>query len=188
MDNDSDQSAQLRREVSQLRAQVHAVRLLVLRLAVIVVLAVMAVGLVLPAWYDDIGEKDVTVRVLTVAFVASSEPVDQFAGAAITGFLGLLVVLLLLAGLLLTSVMQGTGHAKGGLVRGVIEVLAVVGTLVAVAFSLVAYGSDQSDVAGGPGAFVLLAGVVAAVAILRYRPWQDLWIVQERRPSQRLRP
>jgi hypothetical protein len=187
MDSNSDQAEQTRRDVALLRAQVHALRVLVLRLCAIVALALMAVGLVLPAWHDDVHDRHVTVRVLTVGFTALSEPVDQFGVAASVGFLGLLLVVALLAGLLAISVIQGTGHAEGALARTVIETLAVIGSVVAVLFSLVAYGSDQSDVRGGPGALLLLVGVVAAVAVLRYRPWQDLWIVP-RRPGLRPTP
>ena len=46
--------------------------------------------------------------------------------------------------------------------------------MIASLFSYVGWVSDESDVSGGLGAVVLLAGVLVGVAVLRYRPWQDL--------------
>ena len=164
--------------VALLGAQVHALRLLLLRLSAIVAIALIAVGVVLPAWSERPEDEPTTVRVITAGFMGLSQSFDEFAGAATVGFLGLLLVLLLLCGLLVSSVMAGNGRAQGARVRGVIETLAVVGSVIATLFSLVAAGSDESGVDGGVGPVVLLVGVIAAVVILRYRPWQDLWIDQ----------
>ena len=118
---------------------------------------------------------------VTAGFMGLSQSFDEFAAAASIGFLGLLLVLLLLCGVLVNSVMAGNGHAGGSLVRGVIGTLAVVGSVIATLFSLIAAGSDESGVSGGYGPVVLLVGVIAAVVLLRYEPWQDLWIDQSGR-------
>ena len=66
------------------------------------------------------------------------------------------------------------GGREGAGVRGTIATLAVVGSVIACGFSYVGWVSDESDVSGGLGPVVLLAGVLVGVAVLRYRPWQDL--------------
>jgi hypothetical protein len=145
-----------------------------------VALALIAVGLVLPAWSDEIDEKHVTARVLTVGFTSPSETIDGFGTAAVIGFLGLLLVVLLLCCVLVTSVIWGNGRQSARL-RNVIGTLAVIGSVVATLFSYVGWVSDEPDVAGGWGPLVLLVGVILAVVLLNHRPWQDLWIKQPER-------
>ena len=177
MDIGVEQVSKLRRDVAQLEAQVRDLRLVVLRASAIVALALIAVGLVLPAWSEETDDKQVTARVLTVGFMSLSEPVGQFGTAATIGFLGLLLVVLLLCGVLVNSVLAGNGR-EGARVRGALGTLAVIGSVVAVLFSYVGWVSDEPDVSGGVGPVVLLIGVVAAVLVLHHRPWQDLWIDQ----------
>ena len=81
--------------------------------------------------------------------------------------------MLLLCGLLVNAVVAGGGREGAG-VRGTIATLAVIGSVIASLFSYVGWVSDESDVSGGLGPVVLLAGVLVGVAVLRYRPWQDL--------------
>ena len=181
MDLDSEQGSKLRRDVAQLGAQVHALRLVLLRLSAIVAIALIAVGVVLPAWFEVTDDEPVTARVVTAGFMGLSRSFDGFGAAASIGFLGLLLVLALLCGVLVNSVMAGNGRADGARVRGVIATLAVVGSVVAALFSFVGSVSDEAGVAGGVGPVVLLVGVIVAVVVLRYRPWQDLWIDQSGR-------
>ena len=114
-----------------------------------------------------------------MGFEALSEPGDGFGVAAGIGFLGLLAVLLLLCGVLISSVVAGQGRAEFGWVRGLIGTLAIVGSVVATLFSLqVAWKSASTGVSGGWGPVVLLVGVIAGVVVLRHKPWHDLWIDQ----------
>jgi len=170
----------MRRDLAQLDARVRELRLFILRLSAIVALALIAVGLVLPAWSEEIDEKETTARVLTVGFTSPSETVDGFGTAAIVGFLGLLLVVLLLCGVLVNSVIWGNG-GQGARLRNVIGTLAVIGSVVAALFSYVGWVSDEPDVSGGWGPAVLLVGVIVAVGLLNHRPWQDLWIQQPER-------
>ena len=180
MDMDVDQVSRLRRDLAHLDAQVRELRLFILRLSAIVALALIAVGLVLPAWSEEVDEKQVTARVLTVGFTSPSETIDGFGIAATVGFLGLLLVVLLLCGVLVSSVIWGNGQ-QGARLRNVIGTLAVIGSVVATLFSYVGWVSDEPDVSGGWGPIVLLVGVIVAVALLNHRPWQDLWIQQPER-------
>ena len=52
--------------------------------------------------------------------------------------------------------------------------MANLGSVIASLFSYVGWVRDESDVSGSFGPVVLLAGVLVGVAVLRYRPWQDL--------------
>ncbi len=56
MDSDGEQARQVRREIAELREQVHALRLLALRVSAVVAVALVAVGSVLPAWVDETAE------------------------------------------------------------------------------------------------------------------------------------
>ena len=175
MDMDVEQVSRLKRDLAQLDARVQDLRLFILRVSAIVALALIAVGLVLPAWSEEIDEEQVTARVLTVGFVSPTESTDGFGTAATIGFLGLLLVVLLLCGVLVNSVMLGIG-GEGSRVRGLLGTLAIIGSVVATLFSYVGLVSDEPDVSGGLGPVVLLVGVIAAVLVLHHRPWQDLWI------------
>ena len=179
MDMDVEQVSRLKRDLAQLDARVHDLRLFILRVSAIVALALIAVGLVLPAWSEEIDEEQVTARVLTVGFV--TQPIDEFGTAATIGFLGLLLVVLLLCGVLVNSVMLGNG-GEVSRVRGLLGTLAIIGSVVATLFSYVGWVSDESNTSGGLGPVVLLVGVIAAVLVLHHRPWQDLWI---REPGRR---
>jgi hypothetical protein len=178
MEMDVAQVSKLKRDVAQLAAQVHDLRVVVLRVSAIVAMALIAVGLVLPAWSEVIDDETVTARVLTTAFMTSGEAYGGFDTAARIGFIGLLLVLVLLCGVLVNSVMAGNGRAEGARVRGVIETLAVVGSVVAVLFSFLGAVTDAPNVSGGIGPLVLLVGVIGAVLVMSHRPWQDLWIDQ----------
>jgi len=175
MDMDVEQVSKLKRDLALLHGQVHDLRLFILRVSAFVALAVIAVGLVLPAWSEEIDEEQVTARVLTVGFMSPSETTDGFGTAATIGFLGLLLVVLLLCGVLVHSVLLGNG-GEGARVRGVLGTLAIIGSVVATLFSYVGLVSDEPDVSGGVGPLVLLVGVIGAVVLLAHRPWQDLWI------------
>ena len=170
----------MKRQLAQQDAQLHELRLFVLRVSAVVALAIIAVGLVLPAWSEEIDEEQVTARVLTVGFMTSSESTDGFGTAATIGFLGLLLVVLLLCGLLVNSVILGNGR-DGGRVRGLLGTLAIIGSVVACLFSYVGLVSDEANNSGGVGPVVLLVGVILAVLVLHHRPWQDLWIRQSGR-------
>ena len=176
MDIDVEQVSKMRRDMAQLAAQVHDLRVVLLRLSAIVAMALIAIGLVLPAWRERTDGESATARVLTAAFMSPADGFGGFDAAARIGFIGLLLVLVLLCGVLVNSVMAGNGRTEGARVRGVIETLAVVGSVVAVLFSFLGAVVDEPGVSGGVGPVVLLVGVIAAVVILRYRPWQDLWI------------
>ncbi len=173
MDNGLEQVIKLRRELAQQSAQLRDLQLLLLRVSGVVAIVLMAIGLVLPAWSEEIDDKQVTARVLTVGFSALSGPDEQAGTAPAIGFIGLVVVVVLLCGLLVNAVVAGGGREGVG-VRGTIATLAVVGSVIASLFSYVGWVSDESDVSGGLGPVVLLAGVLVGVAVLRYRPWLDL--------------
>jgi hypothetical protein len=180
MDMDVEKASKMKRDLARLDARLHDLRLFILRLSAIVALALIAVGLVLPAWSEETDEKQVTARVLTAGFMSASEPVDGFGTAATIGFIGLLLVVLLLCGVLVNSVIWGNGRESARL-RNVIGTLAVIGSVIATLFSYVGWASDEHGVSGGWGPVVLLVGVIAAVAVLNNRPWHDLWIQQPER-------
>jgi len=178
MDIDVQQVSKLKRDLAQLDARVRDLRVFVLRVSAIAALALIAFGLVLPAWSEEIDEEQVTARVLTVGFV--TQTVDDFGTAATIGFLGLLLVVLLLCGVLVNSVMLGNG-GEGSRVRGLLGTLAIIGSVVASLFSYVGWVSDEPNTSGGVGPAMLLVGVIAAVVLLQHKPWQDLWIDQSGR-------
>jgi hypothetical protein len=180
MDMDVEQVSRLKRDLARMDTRLQDLRLFILRLSVIVALVLIAVGLVLPAWSGEMDEEQVTARVVTVGFIEPSEQVDGFGTAAIIGFLGLLLVVLLLCGVLVNSVIWGNGR-QGARLRNVIGTLAVIGSVIASLFSWVGWASDEPGVSGGWGPVVLLVGVITAVVILNHRPWQDLWIQQPER-------
>jgi hypothetical protein len=173
MDNGLDQVTKLRRELAQQSVQLRELQLLMLRVSGVAAIVLMAIGLVLPAWSEEIDDKHLTARVLTVGFNAFSGPDEQAGTAVAIGFIGLVVVVVLLCGLLVNAVVAGGGREGAG-VRGTIATLAVLGSVIASLFSYVGWVSDESDVSGGLGPVVLLAGVFVGVAVLRYRPWRDL--------------
>lgn len=178
MDKADDRGAQIAREVAQLGAQVRSLRLAVLRVPAILAVALIVAGSLLPAWSETVDDEPQTRRVLIVGFQALSEPGGGFGVAAGIGFLGLLVILLLLCGVLVNSVIAGQGRAEHARVRGLIGALAAVGAVVATLFSLAGWGSDEPDVSGGFGPVVLLAGVIVGVLVVGHRPWHDLWLDQ----------
>jgi hypothetical protein len=186
-----DDHEALRRDVGRLQAQVVELRRTVLGTACGLVLVLMVLGLLLPAWSgtDSDGQHH-TYRVLTAGFqvVDDSEFNDQRGLQVLlcVGFLGLVLVVVLLGAVLVSSVMGGHGSHRGGWVRRTLVVLAVVGSLVPLLLSAVAAGSDVRDTTGGWGPLVLLAGVVLAAVVLAYRPWQELWL--ERVPERGFRP
>ena len=139
MNMDVEQVSKLKRDLGQLNAQVHDLRLFILRVSAVVALALIAVGLMLPAWSEEIDEEQVTARVLTVGFMTPSGSTDGFGTAATIGFLGLLLVVLLLCGVLVNSVLLGNG-GEGSRVRGVLGTLAIIGSVVATLFSYVGVG------------------------------------------------
>ena len=181
MDNDRELILKLRRELAIVSGDLHELKVLLLRVSATLAIVLMGIGLVLPVWSEEIDDQHLTARVLTVGFIALSGSDDEQAGTApAIGFIGLVVVVLLLCGVLLNSVIAGAGGERA-VVRNTIGTLAIIGSVIATLFSFVGWASDESDVSGGVGALVLLAGVVLAVAVLRYRPWQDLWIQQSGR-------
>ena len=164
MDKDVEQVSRLRRDLAQLDARVQELRLFILRLSAIVALALIAVGLVLPAWSEEVDEKQVTARVLTVGFTSPSETIDGFGTAAVVGFLGLLLVVLLLCGVLVNSVIWGNG-GQGRELRNVIGSLAVIGPVVASLFSYVGWVSEsQTSRAVGARSYCW-SGAILAVAL-----------------------
>ena len=173
MEKGLDQVTRLRRELAQQGAQLRDLQLLMLRVSGVAAIVLMAIGLVLPAWSEELDDKNVTARTLTTGFVAIWGEQEQVSVAPGVGFIGLVVVVLLLCGLLVNAVLAGGGREAAG-VRGTIATLAVIGSVIACGFSYVGWVSDESDVSGGLGPVVLLAGVLVGVAVLRYRPWQDL--------------
>ncbi len=111
-----------------------------------------------------------------MAFQTVSDPDGDLGVAFRIGFLGLSTVLLLLCLVLLNSVAAGEGHSKYGRVRGLIGTLAIVGSVVATLFALLAWTADDTDGTGGWGPVVVLVGVILGVVVIHYRPWHDLWI------------
>lgn len=173
---DGGTDIQLSRDVARLQSQVTSLRILLLRVAVTVCLALLLVGLVLPAAHGTQDGKEQTVRVLTAGFQAFAD--DDGGSAAIAlgiGFLGLLVVVLLLAGLLLQAgTTDDDWHPnRGSMVRNAVGLLAVVGTAVAVLLSAIAAGSDAPNASGGWGPVVLLFGVALSLVVLGSRPLRE---------------
>ena len=112
MDDDQEQLTQMRRDVTRLRVQVHDLRLLALRLPVVLALALIVVGSVMPAWSETIEDEAFTARVATAGFQAFAASDDDRAVVIGIGFLGLLVVLLLLCGVLVNSILAGQGRSE----------------------------------------------------------------------------
>ena len=167
--NDGGSVTQLTRDLARLRSQVESLRLALFRLTVTICLALLGLGLLLPAWRAPVDGDPLTARVLTAGFQGFAHADGDGAEVAIgIGFLGLLVVVLVLAGLLVQAAL--TDHDfhpnRGSLVRGAIGTLAVIGTAVAMLFSGIAAGSDESDTTGGWGPVVLMVGVVLSVVVL----------------------
>ena len=166
--DDGGSVTQLSRDLSRLQAQVQSLRLALLRSAVAVCLALLLLGLVMSSGRDNLNGDPVTTRVLTSGFQAFAHA--EGSGAVIAlgiGFLGLLVVVLVLAGLLLQAVLVDDWHPNRGRVfLGVVGTLAVVGTAVAVLISAIGASSDLSNVSGGWGPVVLMVGVVLSIVVL----------------------
>ena len=174
---EDEQAVQVRRELSQLKRQVQELRILVLRVPAVLAVILIAVGSFLPLWHDDYEGEPRTMRMIWAGFQAFRDASgDQTAVPFGIGFTGLLVVLLLLCYILLSSVVGLQGTRRWASVRNTVSVLAVVGTVVAMFLSMVAEASDESSVSGGPGAYVVLAGVALGVAVVSYRPWHELWV------------
>jgi hypothetical protein len=175
--DDGGRATQLTRDVARLQSQVHSLRVALLRAAVTICLVLLLVGLVAPAWHDRIDGDPVTVRVLTAGFLVFAHAGGSGTQIALgIGFLGLLVVVLLLAGLLVQAVLADDDwHPnRGSVVRGAIGTLAVVGTAVAMLLSAIAAGSDLSEVSGGWGTVVLMVGVVLSILVLGSRPLRSV--------------
>ena len=96
MDNGLEQVTRLRRELAQQSAQLRELQLLLLRVSGVAAIVLMAIGLVLPAWSEELDDKPVTARVLTTGFVAIWGEEEQVSVAPGVGFIGLVVVVLLL--------------------------------------------------------------------------------------------
>ena len=171
-DNALEQVNKLRRGCRQQNVQLRELQLLLLRVSGVAAIVLMAIVLVLPAWYEELDDKQVTARVLTTGFVAIWGEEEQVNIAVGVGFIGLVVVVLLLCGSLVNAVTAGggrrapefAGRSRHWLSSGRDRLAVLVRGWV----------SDESDVSGGLGAVVLLAGVLVGVAVLRYRPWRDL--------------
>ena len=125
-DNALEQVNKLRRELAQQNVQLRELQLLLLRVSGVAAIVLMAIVLVLPAWYEELDDKQVTARVLTTGFVAIWGEEEQVNIAVGVGFIGLVVVVLLLCGLLVNAVTAGGGREGAG-VRGTIATLAVLG-------------------------------------------------------------
>ena len=70
MEKGLDQVTRLKRELAQQGAQLRELQLLLLRVSGVAAIVLMAIGLVLPAWSEELDDKHVTARVLTTGFVA----------------------------------------------------------------------------------------------------------------------
>lgn len=174
---EDEQVVQIRRELSQLQREMQGLRILALRVSSVFAVALIAVGSFLPLWHDDYEGEPRTFRMIWVGFQAFRDASgDQSAVPLGIGFTGLLLVLLLLCFILLSSVVGLRGTGRGASVRKTVSVLVAVGTVIAALLSLVAEGSDEADVSGGPGAYVVLVGVVLGVAVMSYRPGHALWV------------
>jgi hypothetical protein len=175
--NQEEQVAQTSRELARLRQHVEELRLLVLRVPALLAVALIAVGLFLPIGSEEVEDEQRTYRLVSIGFQALGDSGDDGTNVFLgVGFVGLLVVLVLLVLVLCSSVVARGGTERGAWVRTATGALAVIGSVIAALFSLVAAGSDESDVSGGPGAYLALAGAVLGVAVLSHRPWQELWI------------
>jgi hypothetical protein len=167
--DDGGSVTQLSTDVARLQSQVQSLRVALFRVAVTACLALLLVGLVLPAAHDVNDGDQETLRVLTAGFQAFAHADGSGTIIAVgIGFLGLLVVVLLLGGLLLQAVLADNDwHPnRGSLLRGAIGILAVVGTAVAILISAIAAGSDEAHSSGGWGPVVLMVGVVLSVLVL----------------------
>lgn len=148
-------------------------------------MVVLVFGMVLPMYTNIVDEKPVTVRVLTAAFQIFSDPGNggyRALGIVVgIGFLGLLIAIVMLIGILLFSVIRGAGKRRYARIRNVLGVLACIGTVVALIFSLIGWSSHESGVDGGWGPLVLLLGVVPTLVIIKQVSWQALWMVDDDR-------
>ncbi|GAB3664736.1 hypothetical protein GCM10027596_29630 [Nocardioides korecus] len=163
-------------ELARLERQVRELRLLVLRAACLVAVALIALGLVLPAWTVRQGadHERVVYRIATAGFEVLGE--DDGGAIVGTGFLGLLLVAVLEVGILVNSVVAGGGRSKNRWARTTIASLAVVGTLVPLLFSVMGVASHESGDSGGWGPLLLLVGLVVAAVLQAQRSWRDLWL------------
>lgn len=109
----AEEPRQVTREIAELRKQVHALRLLALRVSAVVAVALVAVGSALPAWVEEREDESHTYRVLTVGFQQISDPGGGFGVAVRTVLVGLLAALLFLCLVLINSVAAGQGRASG---------------------------------------------------------------------------
>lgn len=173
-----DRMADLERDVRNLRGDLTVLQQRQLSVAAYTIAAVIVLGLVLPAWTED----SQRFSVLTTGFqaLADDDGGDE-RGYFVVGFLGLLATVLVVLWVLLYQVAGRDGRARS-IVRTPALALAVTGTFIAVILSGTAASSNDSDTSGGWGPVVLLAGLVAAVALINWRDGHKLWMVEESRP------
>lgn len=175
----------LENDLAATRSQIEGLRRGLLRGGAALVAVVLMLGLALPMYNDVVDDKPVTVRVLTAAFQAFGDPGEgddkAFSIVVGIGFLGLLIVVVMLIGILLFSVIGGAGRRRTALIRTILGVLACIGTVVALIFSVLGWSSDKSDADGGWGPLVLLLGLVLTLVIIKRFSWQALWVVDDDR-------
>lgn len=168
----SDQPA-----LAELQRQVHALRVQQVRLLASAALVSIVLGLVLRLFTSVTDDRTYRPSVLTAPFQIYTDP-QGGPGAAVvgTGFLGLLLASVgVLAALWAGVLRQGASRGVLRLVR-VLTVLAIIGSVVACGFACAAWISDTRGNSGGPGAFLLLGGVLLARWIFTRRDWFDLWV------------
>lgn len=175
----------LENDLATTRSQVEGLRRGLLRGGAVVAVVVLVLGLALPMYTESVDDKPVSVWVLTAAFQAFGDlgnGGDRALGiVGGIGFLGLLIAIVMLIGILLFSVIGGAGKRRYAPIRNILGILACIGTVVALIFSLIGWSSHESGVDGGWGPLVLLLGVVPTLVIIKRVSWQALWMVDEDR-------
>lgn len=141
--------------------------------------ALIVVGLVLPAWRDD-GD---VVRVVNAGYLMGSQLASSggsdgedvaFGVAIMVGFLGLLVVSVV-AACMLAAVAFGEGRLPSARrLRRTVGILAIVGSVIASLISLLTLNAETPETGPGWGPVVLLVGAILYRATVTSKSVEDL--------------
>lgn len=152
--------------IVRLETRVHRLERLLVGGYAAIVAALLALGLLVPFATDRVGEDD-EYALSVISFLGSigevREPID-FAGILLlTGFIGLLIVALLLIG---TVIAAGRGllSDRWRRISRILAALGIIGAVVVVIFSFMAGSNRFGDF--GFGGLVLLAGMLGVLPLL----------------------